>query len=181
MNHFKTLPALAALAAAVVLAAPGCATRNVNPPHARANTGYVDFHVDPAAGLCWDVGRWDDRAGAFQPVYSEFKSSLGGVLRLAFAPGPRRFCITFLNCVIAKPAEIDVEVQNEKITPVHVTLTEAGTTLVKTKETSRGGTVYGRYGRRTIISNDETVTYGVSAMADPAVAYQPKEQMPYGR
>jgi hypothetical protein len=105
----------------------------------------------------------------------------GGFLRLAFAPGRHRLQVTFLNRVITQPAEIEVEVQDGKITPVRATLTSAGVALVETRETSRGGTAYGRYGRRTKISSDETAMYGISAVADPPVAYQHKERMPYAR
>jgi hypothetical protein len=87
--------------------------------------------------------------------------------------------ITFRNRVITSPSEIEVEVQDGKTTPVSVTFTEAGVTLVRTKETSRGGTAYGRYGRRTSIGSDETVRYSLSAVAAPPVAYQLKERMPY--
>ena len=57
----------------------------------------------------------------------------------------------------------------------------AGVALVETRETSRGGTAKGRYGRRTKIDSDETVMYVISATADPPVHYQVKETMPYAR
>jgi hypothetical protein len=147
----------------------------------RANTGYVDFHADSSGELSWDVARFDDRTQSFKSVFSELEPAAGGFLRLAFAPGRHRLQVTFLNRVIAKPAEVEVEVQDGKITPVRVTLTEAGTALVRTKEVSRGGTAYGRYGRRTKIGSDETAMYGISAVADPPVTYQLKERMPYAR
>jgi hypothetical protein len=53
--------------------------------------------------------------------------------------------------------------------------------LVETRETSRGGTAKGRYGRRTKIRSDETTMYGLSAVADAPMPYQVKEQMPYAR
>jgi hypothetical protein len=52
---------------------------------------------------------------------------------------------------------------------------------VETKQTSVGGTAYGRYGRRTEISSDESNIFRVSAEAEPSVPYQAKEQMPYAR
>lgn len=180
MNKLKTIKFLLPLSALALLA-PGCATRNVNPPQARANTGYVDFHADASAGLSWEVARFDELKRAFQRVSSELAPPPGGVLRLEFAPGHHRLRVTFLNRVVTKPAEVEVEVQDGKVLPVRVTLTEAGTTLVRTKEESRGGTAYGRYGRRTKIGSDESVIYDISAVAAPPVAYQPKEQMPYAR
>jgi hypothetical protein len=180
MKPLKTIQFLL-LFALLALWASGCATQNVNPSQARANTGYVDFHADSSAELCWEVARFDDSTQVFKKVFSELELPTGGFLRLAFAPGHYRLQVTFLNRVITQPAEVEVEVQAGKITPVRVTLTETGTAFVQTKETSRGGTAKGSYGRRTKIDSDETVMYGISAVAAPPVPYQPKEQMPYAR
>lgn len=162
------------------LLAAGCASPDVNPPQARANTGYVDFHAD-AAGLCWEVARFDDRSQSFQRIFSELAPPPDEALRLAFAPGRYRLRVTILNRVISEPAELEVEVQNGKITPVRVRLTEAGTTYVQTKEETRGGTAKGRYGRRTKFGSYESTRYSLSAAADWPVAYQLKERMPYAR
>jgi hypothetical protein len=167
------------LLAAFSLLAPGCATQNVNPPQARANTGYVDFRADPAEELCWQIERFDDRAQSFKKVFSELDPPSGGFLRLAFAPGHNQLRVSFMNRVIVQPVEIGVAVQEGKVTPVRVTLTPTGTTQVKTREVSRGATAKGRYGRRTEFGSDETAMYSLSALADPPVAYEPKEQMPY--
>jgi hypothetical protein len=163
------------------LLAPGCASPNANPPRPRANTGYVDFHADSTNDLSWDVARFDENTQVFQKVFSDLTPPPGGILRLAFAPGRQRLQITFLNRVISQPAEIEVEVQDGKITPVNVTLTAAGTALVDRKTKSLGGTAQGQYGVRTKIRSNETVMYGVTAAADPPVTYQIKEQMPYAR
>lgn len=157
----------------------GCATPNVNPPQARANTGYVDFYADSSGELSWEVARFDGRSQSFNRVFSELDPPSGGVLRLAFAPGRHRLRVTFLNRVITKPADVEVEVPDGKITPVRVTLTEAGVALVQTREENRGGTAKGRYGRRTKIGSDETAMYSLSAVADVPVAYQLKERMSY--
>jgi hypothetical protein len=180
MKQLKVIP-FRLLFALLALWASGCATQNVNPSQARANTGYVDFHADPAEELYWQVERFDDRAQGFKSVFSELEPPTGGFLRLAFAPGHYRLRVTFLNRVIAQPAEIEVEVQDGRITPVRVASTSAGVALVETRETSRGGTAKGRYGRRTKIDSDETVMYVISATADPPVHYQVKETMPYAR
>jgi hypothetical protein len=127
------------------------------------------------------VARPDDGTQSFKRVFSELEPPPGGIVRLAFAPGRHRLRVTFLNRVIAKPAEVEVAVADGKITPIRVTLSEAGVALVETKEVNRGGTAKGRYGRRTKISSDETVMYGLSAVADPPVAYQPKERMSYAQ
>ncbi|MGA3144475.1 MAG: hypothetical protein ABSF10_15855 [Verrucomicrobiota bacterium] len=178
MKPLKTIPFLL-LFALLALWASGCASQNVNPPQARANTGYVDFHADSAGELYWQVERFDDRTQSFKNVFSTFDPLPDKVLRLAFVPGHYRLQVTFLNRVITQPAEVEVEVQAGKITPVRVVLTSAGTTQVETKEVSRGGTIRGHYGRRTRLGSDETVMYGLSAVADPPMPYQVKERMPY--
>ena len=61
MNPPKIIQFVLTLAA-IGLSVQGCATKNVNPPKARANTGYVDFHAGPSAGLSWEVSRWDEAA-----------------------------------------------------------------------------------------------------------------------
>jgi hypothetical protein len=166
---------------AIGLSVQGCATRNVNPPKARANTGYVDFHADASVELSWEVSRWDDRSKDFQLVFWDLDPPAGGILRLAFAPGHHRLRVALLNQVITKPVETEVEVQDGKVLPVRVTLTEAGTTVVTTKEQERGGTAFGRYGRRTKFGSEEMVRYDISLAGAPPMAYQPREQMPYAR
>ena len=165
--------------AAVGLLVVGCASLNVNPPQARAKTGYVDLHADSSGELRWQVARFDDRARSFKNVFSEWDLPPGRVLRLAFRPGHYRLRVMFTNRVVREPGLVEVEVKDGLITPVHVALISAGATQVETKQTSVGGTAYGRYGRRTTISSDESTMYRVSAEAEPSVPYQVKEQMPY--
>jgi len=178
MKQLKSLQYLLTLA---LLAAgiPGCSTPNVNPPHARANTGYVDFYADAPEELNWDVARFDDQTQSFKSVFSELEPVPNGVLRLAFAPGHHRLRVTFLNRVIDRPAEVEVEVLDGKITPVRLTLTAGGTVNVDTKKESSGPTAKGSFGRRTKFGTDESVMYSLSATAEPPVAYQLKERMSY--
>jgi hypothetical protein len=180
MEHLKTIPTLAALAA-VSLFAIGCASPNVNPPRARAKTGYVDFYADSSGELSWQVARFDDHTQGFRSVFSEFEPPSGRVLRVAFPPGHYRMRVTFMNCVVREPGLVELEVKDGMITPVRVQLTDAGETTVETKQTSVGGTAYGRYGRRTKFSNDAAATYRVSAEANEPMSYQVKERMPYAR
>jgi hypothetical protein len=180
MKHFKTITTLTALAV-VSLFVTGCASPNVNPPHARAKTGYVDFYADSSGELSWQVARFDDRTQDFRSVFSEFEPPPGRALRLAFPPGHYRLRVTFMNRVVREPGLVEVEVKDGMITTVRVQLTEAGETTVETKQTSVGGTAYGRYGRRTKFSNDEAATYRVSAEANEPMSYQVKERMPYAR
>ena len=178
MKHFKTITTLTALAV-VSLFVTGCASPNVNPPHARAKTGYVDFYADSSGELSWQVARFDGRTQDFRSVFSEFEPPPGRALRLAFPPGQYRLRVTFMNRVVRNPGVVEAEVKDGMITPVRVQLTEAGETTVETKQTSIGGTAYGRYGRRTKFSSDEAATYRVSAEASASMPYQVKERMPY--
>jgi hypothetical protein len=86
-----------------------------------------------------------------------------------------------MNCALREPGLVEVDVKKGMITPVRVKLTEAGETTVETKQTSIGGTAYGRYGRRTKFSSDEATTYRVAAEANAPLPYQVKERMPYAR
>ena len=173
MEKNATIKCLLTFAAAALLIS-GCASPNVNPLHPRANTGYVDFHADSSPDLAWEVACFDEGTQAFQKVFSDLTPPAGGVLRLAFAPGHHRLRITFINRVISSPAEIEVEVQDGKITPVRVTLTESGTAQVDRKTQNVGSSVLGRYGMRTKIVSGKTPMYVVAAVADAPVAYQPK-------
>jgi hypothetical protein len=159
----------------------GCVSANVNPSAPRANTGYADFYSEMDAELCWDVRDAGTAGRNFKTMFSDVKPVEKDVLRLAFAPGHHHVRVTFLNRVIANPAETDIEIKNGKVTPVRVTLTEAGTTFVQSKEISRGNTFYGRAGRRTKINSDETVRYDLSAAAEASVSYRPRDEMPYAR
>ena len=180
MKHFKTKSTLTALAV-VSLFVTGCASPNVNPPHARAKTGYVDFYADSSGELSWEVARLDDRTQSFRNVFSEWEPPADRALRLAFPPGHYRLRVAFINCVTRGPGLVEVEVKDGLITPVHVTLIPDGTTQVETKEVRAGGTFKGRYGRGTKFGSDESAIYRVSAEAQASVPYQLKEQMPYAR
>ena len=180
MKALKQIQILLTLAGLAVCVA-GCVTQNGNPAQARSNTGYVDFHADPAAELWWEVKRFDDRTQSFRGEFSEFKPPPNGILRLEFAPGHYRLQVTFLNRTVLEPTLAEVEVKDGLITPVRVAFTAAETTFVETKSTSVGGTAYGRYGRRTKIESSENPTYQAKAFPEPPVAYRLKQQMPYAR
>jgi hypothetical protein len=175
LDPIRFLMALALLAQGLA----GCATRDVNLIQPQARTGYVDFHAEATGGLSWEVTRFDDRKQTFRVVFSEFEPPKGGFLRLAFAPGHHRLRVIIMNRPVVEPALVEVEVKDGLITPVHVELTKAGATTVETKEGSVGGTAFGRYGRRTRISSEESAMYAIAAVAGPPVAYGPKERMPY--
>ncbi len=157
----------------------GCASPDVNPPTPRANQGYVDLHLASKERTAWDVQRFDDAANRFRSVLFQSTPSRDPILRLAFRPGTQRLRVMLLDRCLTAPVELEVQVVEAKITPVCITLTAAGTGQVQTKTTSVGGTIYGRYGRRTRINSHESIMYRVSAEAEPSVPYQVKEQMPY--
>ena len=114
--------------------AGGCASPNVNPAHARPDTGYVDFYADDADGLWWDIT--DVKRN--QRVFYKISPVKGSILRLAFKPGQYQLRVTFLNHAVIKPGVADVEVHDGMVTPVTVTLLPAGTVLVETR-TGAGG------------------------------------------
>jgi hypothetical protein len=167
--------------AAFALWVAGCATKNVNPAQAKANTGYVDLFTDAADPLDWQVECFDDVTQSFRTVYSEFKPPAGGVVRLGLAPGHYRLRVMFLNLALVAPALAEVEVKDGMITPVLIELSAAGETTVQTKDTSIGSTAYGRYGRRTKIVSEKNATYRAKASAQPVEAYRLKQQMPYAQ
>ena len=179
MNRLKPIKFwMLTLAGALWVA--GCATLDVNPPQARANTGYVDFYAESSDELNWEVLRFDGRTQSFRSLYSELKVPPGGVLRLAFVPGHHRLRVTFLNRIVTVPAVLEVAVEDGKITPVRFTMINAGTGTVETRDLNYGGTGKGRYGRRVKIGNEEAVMYRLTAEVGPAAAYLPRERMPYG-
>jgi hypothetical protein len=180
MKRPKTFQLLLSLAAVAAWAA-GCATQNINPPQARVNTGYVDFHPDLTNELCWDVARFDQSKGDFKRAFSSLEPPEGGILRLAFTPGHYKLRVTFLNLPISKPADFEVDVQDGKITPVHVVLTDAGNTVITDKRVSVGSTAYGRYGRRTKFDTEDSDIFSVSAKVEDSIPYRVKEQTAYKR
>ena len=173
MKQFKSIPILFSLALLVGFAA-GCATGNVNPPKARASTGYVDFRADSSGALSWQVAQYDDRTQNFKVIFSELSPPPDGILRLAFAPGQYQLQVTFLNRVVSEPGFVEVEVVDGKVTPVHVTLISVGTTSVQRKEQRVGTTVKGYSGRTTKVTNNESVMFRVAAVAAAPLPYQPK-------
>jgi hypothetical protein len=119
-------PALACLLCA------GCSSLNVNPPvpgPTRATLTYTDSDLD----LSWRVKRADERTGELRSVFSEFDPVLGNILRLASPPGTNQFEVWFINRVTTGPQTVLVPVEDRKITPVHVTLTSAGSVAASRK------------------------------------------------
>jgi hypothetical protein len=166
------------LAVAVVIGF-GCASANVNPTTPKAHTGYVDFYTDSPEDLRWDIAQSDASTKEFKPVYSQKKPGEPGTVRLAFPPGQHQLRISFRNRAISEPAIVTVEVQEGRVTPVRIELAVAGQSSMRSKSTSVGGTVYGRYGRRTKFDTSEIELLRVIASPQPPEPFQTKEQMSY--
>ena len=170
-----------ALITTIALFVMGCASPNVNPSRAKTDTGYVDIYSEEGDALAWEVKRFDDKAQDFKRVFMDVEPPPGGVVRLAFPPGQQRLRMTVVNRVIVSPTELELEVQDGKVTPLRVALTEDGVTIVNSRDINRGGTARGRYGRRTRVQGDEAIRFRINATAEQAVEYQPKERMSYAR
>lgn len=156
----------------------GCASHNVNPPVARANTGYVDFYTGIEDGLNWEVARFDGHAGKYVVVLSAFRPLPDGVLRLAFPPGKHQLRATFLNCVVREPSVLEVNVVAGMVTPVHVVLTEDGVTLVQGREPNASRSAKDG-GRQAGYNADESVMNRISTVVNASMPYRVKAQMPY--
>jgi hypothetical protein len=160
------------------LAACGCRTANVNPPMPRAHTGYVDFYTDTDLGLSWDIKRGVAPGGELHTVFSEFDPVPGSILRLASPPGNHRFQIRFINRAITGPQTVDVQVEDGKVTPVHVTLNPVGTALFSRRTEALRGSATG-YGRSTKYVGGVNELFQVEIVAGNPEAYQVQEHMPY--
>src|SRR5215471_16139541 len=108
----------------------GCAAPEQNPASPRANTGYVDFYTDSSLDLSWEVKRFEDQTGTARTIYSKFEPVPGTILRLASPPGKQKFQVWFINRATKGPEIVSVQVEEGKVTPVHVVLTPSGITLV---------------------------------------------------
>ena len=169
-----------ALVAAVALFVSGCASPDINPPQPRANTGYLDLFAEPDDDLSWRVDQFDPKKNRFQTLYSNVKYLEAPVLRLALKPGSHQIRVNFLNRVVAPLGECNVTILDGRITPVQANWTNTGTSMAVTRETDRGGTAYGRFGRRTKFKTSETSNVALTLKPLEPHPYQPKERMPYG-
>ncbi len=178
MKQSARIPVL--LLAACWLFGLGCRTANVNPPSPRPHTGYIDFYTDSDLVLSWEVKQWNDRAGKMEKVFSEFAPVTGNTLRLQAAPGNQRFQIWFINRATEGPLPVSLEVQDGKITPVHVGLLQVASALSDTKIYGSRPAARG-YGRGVKITTEKEEVYRIEATPQPVLDYQPKERMSYWR
>ena len=170
---------LSALGLAVIaILMTGCGTPNPNPATPHANTGYIDFYTDSNMELSWQVMRFDTQKAELEDVFSKFDPVEGTILRIASPLGRQRYQVWIVNRVTEGPLFVDVQVEEGKVIPVHVTLTPAGTTTVDRKvygfrPSAKG---YGR-GTKIVTSQDEVFRLGLTS--ETAKPYQTKERMPY--
>jgi len=170
----KALASLIMLAAVLAGLTAGCATGNGHRSAARAGLGFVDFRSDPPDDLAWQVSRFDFEKRAWLPVWSDFKPPASGVLRLACAPGPYQFQVTFLNRVVLQPALVPVEVVEGLTTPVSVALIPNGTMTVDQKQAVRlGAPVKSAQGQRSKYNDDQYPAYQLDVTVQAPVTYHP--------
>jgi hypothetical protein len=170
--------ALALLLSAVLLCF-GCASPDVNPAVPKAKTGYLDFYAHPDDDLSWQVEQFDSAKNRFKVIYSNVEYLDGSILRLAAKPGSYRLRVSFLNRVVTTAGECEVTVLDGRITPVQANLTQTGTSLLLSRDTSAGGTVYGRFGRRTKLEASEALSVTISLSTLDPRPYELKAHMPY--
>jgi hypothetical protein len=173
------LPTLAIALASLALG--GCSTSNPNPPTPRANTGYVDFYTDSSLGLTWEIKCAEEgNVDQLRTVFSKMEPVPGTTLRLASSPGLHQYQVWIMNRVTAGPQPVQIQVENGKVTPVHVTLSPVSTNSVQSKKFGFRPSAKG-YGRGTKIVSEESEVYDINAAAGSPQPYQSKESMPYSR
>jgi hypothetical protein len=156
----------------------GCSSPDVNPRAPRNGTGYVDFYTDVPEELSWDVKCARDQTGEMKQIFSQFEPVAGNILRLAVSPGDHRFQVWFINEVTTGPQTVVVHVESTKVTPVHITLTKAGSASIDNKSYEYRATAHATR-RVTRISTAEQQVFQIGAAAATPLDYQPKERMPY--
>lgn len=164
----------------VCLLGAGCSAPNVNPPAPKANRGYVDFYTDSDLNLSWRIKQGSATGTKLRPLFTEVKPLRGNILRLASPAGTYRFEVWFNNQVTSGPQTVLVQVANEKVTPVHVTIASAGSLSVSTRSYEYRPTA--RATRRvTRVGEQDQEVFDIGAVPGTAQDYRPKEGMPYFR
>ena len=156
----------------------GCAAPEHNPNSPRANTGYVDFYTESNLDLSWEVKRFDPQTDKPRTVYSRFDPAPANVIRLASPAGNQKFQVWFLNRATKGPQVVPVQVEDGKVTPVHIVLTKVGSTSVEQETQAVRGSAKG-YGRRKKFTAEINRVYEIGALAQAPLDYRTKEQMPY--
>lgn len=157
----------------LLLFAAGCASTDVNPAAARAGRGYVDFYTQPRTESWWKVDVFQTATQTYKPFAAEFNGPAGGIYRVEAPPGRYKIRVSFVNRFVESPAGLEVEVQDGKVTPVEVTLANAGTGQRRVVEDRAGGSL-----RNKVTDQPDTI-WRISATARPPVSYTPKAATSY--
>ncbi len=161
-----------------LLLVAGCRSLDVNPSAPRTSVGYVDFFTESNLDLSWEVKWAKDQSGEMKKAFSQFAPVEGNILRLAAPAGTHRFEVWFVNEVTTGPKTVVVQVANAKVTPVHVTLTPAGSASIDNQSYEYRPTA--RMTRRvTRIITEQQQVFQIGAVATTPQDYQPKQRMPY--
>jgi hypothetical protein len=156
----------------------GCATPDPNPAAPLARTGYVDFYCETTGDLSWDVSLKKPNSDKTKTAYSEYRPVPGNVLRIAVPPGNHRFVVGIFNRANPGPEEIDVTVEEAKVTPVKVELKPLASYTANKKVYRFGGSSKG-YAKGTKISTEQGEIVDIVMQPEPAQSYQSKERMAY--
>src|SRR5262245_24620048 len=106
----------------------GCSTTTKTSEKPVPGAGFVDIYTVPdVPGLAWDVQRYDPNKKRHILVYSEVQATSTGRLRVTLPVGHHDLRVAFLNRVLLRPAEVEIEVMEGKVTPVKLTLEGSGT------------------------------------------------------
>jgi hypothetical protein len=153
--------------------ASGCATPDVNPPAARVGRGYVDLYTVPKTEAWWKVDVFDPGRQSYKEFTAQFKAPGEGVFRIEARPGRHKARISFVNQAIEAPAEVEVEVREEMITPVQVTISQGDNTYVR---------IVGDKARdihRNKVTDYQQQRWQISAVAQPFIPYTAKQNTAY--
>ncbi len=161
------------LSAVLLALAAGCATRDVSAPSARAGRGYADFYTVPKTEVWWKVDVLDPRRQNYREFTAQFKAPAEGIFRVEARPGRHKVRVSFVNQAIEAPAEIEAEVREGMITPIQVTINQGDSTYVRIVE-DRVHNIY-----RNKAADYQQQRWRISAVAQPAVPYTPKEKTAY--
>lgn len=167
-----------------LMAGAGCAGGSSAAPRTRTaqptgiSAPFVDFHVDSDDDLCWFVARADRPEGPFKKVFYQTTPLGSRVLRLSAPVGPSVYKVGFVNRVVVETIPISVEAVADKITPVAVLLTGAGSAQVQRDELGVHATVKGGIRTRRLEYGPDQ-SYRITLQPEATVPIQAVEQMPY--
>jgi hypothetical protein len=151
----------------------GCASVDVDPKEPRSDRGYVDLFTEPKIDAWWQVEVFDPQRGSYREFTAQFNSPQFGIFRVAARPGLHKARIRFVNHALESPAEVEVDVKAGRITPIQVTIDEAGSTNVRVVDDRVHPT------RRNPVTDYPQALWRIAAVALPPTPYRPKAETSY--